>query len=509
MSALVRWGGGLVAATPCRFAAVGLGLLALALALPWLWRLLGHPPPRSAAVEVWTASSRPIGLPRQPVQLTWNPAPRGVSAGLRLERAALIPIAVLLAAGGSIAAFRLARARRRLAQLCRGFPVVKRHRRLRLCASDRSPAPFAAQIGGISYIVVPTGLLADGARLRLVLDHEAEHLRRGDLAVAGLLGLLRVLFFWNPALALWERALAELQDLACDRRVLDRRRITALDYCRCLLWAAETAGGPRYLLSGVRAMAASAAPTLRRRILMLTRTSSKPGRTGLTLVAFGAAALLFGTSWAVQGSITERKMTRSELAAVASRIGARSHFPLLVDDRVANAVTRRIASPEARDTTRRALARMGHYRPMIEDVFRRRGLPVELLGMALHESGFDNEARPNRPPEVQAAGIWQFIPGTARRAGLEVSPISDQRLEPRRATEAAASMLVDLHGRFGDWPLAIAAYNGGPRAIEALTQGVSVTEGRSRVLAVDNELGRYLPDVMAAIVLIENPALAD
>jgi membrane-bound lytic murein transglycosylase D len=136
-------------------------------------------------------------------------------------------------------------------------------------------------------------------------------------------------------------------------------------------------------------------------------------------------------------------------------------------------------------------------------------MPLELLGMALHESAFDNEARPDRPPERQAAGIWQFIPPTARKLGLQVSPISDERLEPRRATEAAATLMTDLHRAFGDWPLAIAAYNGGSEAVRALTQGQSVAEGRARVLAARTEFGRYLPSVMASIVLIEEPGLAD
>ena len=69
----------------------------------------------------------------------------------------------------------------------------------------------------------------------------------------------------------------------------------------------------------------------------------------------------------------------------------------------------------------------------------------------------------------------------------------DERLEPRRATEAAADLLLDLHRRFGDWPLAIAAYNGGAQVVEALASGVSVTEARARVLTSPTEFGHYLP----------------
>jgi membrane-bound lytic murein transglycosylase D len=509
--ALVRWGGARVAAAPRRFLRWSLLLLALALLAPALWRLPDGPPPRAAAVEVWSGPRPPVGGPAGPVALTWPSSAGAARApGLRLERAVLLPLLIVLAGGAALSGAGLLRARRRLTRLCRSLPVIKRHGRVRLCASDQAAAPFAARAGGCAYIVVPTALLADPTRLGLVLDHEAEHHRRGDLRVASMFGLLRTLFFWNPGLALWERALAELQDLACDRRVLTRRRLTGPEYLRCLLWAAEVAGGPRYLLAGgARAMAASSAPTLRRRILMLTKPVPRRAHLSGVLSGLLAATLLAGTSWAVQGSIAERKLTREQLASVASRIEARSRFPLLVDDRVAEAVNRRIATPEARELTRRVLQRMRNYRPMIEDVLRKQGLPLELLGMVYQESAFDNEARPDRPPERQAAGIWQFIPATARKVGLQVSPISDERLEPRRATEAAAGLLADLHRQFGDWPLAIAAYNGGSEAVRGLTEGLSVAVGRARVLAARTEFGRYLPAVMASIVLIEEPSLAD
>jgi hypothetical protein len=509
MGALVRWGGALVAAAPRGLAGLSTGLVGLALALPWAWRLPDRPV-RAPTVEVWSGQSRPTGRPGQPVSVAWQaPAPGGGPRGLRLERVVLLPVLAFLGLGGSLAGLRLLHARRRLARRCRWLPVIKRHGRVRLCASDEAPAPYAVRAGGMAFVVVPTALVADVARLRLVLAHEAEHHRRGDLLAGALLGLVRVLFFWNPGLACWERASAELQDLACDRRVLDRRQVSPLDYGRCLLWAAEMAGGRRYLLPGARAMATSTAPTLRRRILMLTGTTRPRSRARAVLFTLAATALLIGTSWAVEGAVGERKMTRGDLAVVAARIEARTGFPILVDDRVAAAVTRRIATPEARDITRRELARMRNYRTMIEDVLSRRGLPLPLLGMVLHESGFDNEARPNRPPEVQSAGIWQFIPSAARRMGLEVSPVSDERLEPRRATEAAATHLTDLFRTFADWPLAIAAYGAGARNVQKLTEGVSIAEARDRLLASKTELGRYLPGVMAAIVLIELPTLAD
>src|SRR6185436_833485 len=173
------------------------------------------------------------------------------------------------------------------------------------------------------------------------------------------------------------------------------------------------------------------------------------------------------------------------------------------------ALDRMVASPEAREPLRQALARLPRYRPVIEPVLRERGLPLELVAVALLESRLDAGAQTSRPVEKRAVGLWQIIPGTARAFGLEVSPARDERLDPQRATEAAAALLAAGHARFGDWPLAIAAYNGGPSVIQAITSGLSVDEARARVLATRTELGRYLASAMATIILVDNPHLLD
>ena len=145
---------------------------------------------------------------------------------------------------------------------------------------------------------------------------------------------------------------------------------------------------------------------------------------------------------------------------------------------------------------------------MIEDTLKRRSLPVQLTAMVLSESAFDNEARPNRPPEVQAAGVWQIIPGSARKLGLTVSPVLDERLEPRRATEAAAQYLTELHAAFGgDWALAIAAYNGGRKTIQNVIGTSSGAAARDKVLASNTEFGKYLASVMISMLIIEDPSL--
>jgi soluble lytic murein transglycosylase-like protein len=103
-----------------------------------------------------------------------------------------------------------------------------------------------------------------------------------------------------------------------------------------------------------------------------------------------------------------------------------------------------------------------------------------------------------------------MLPTVARKFGLEVSESRDERLDPRRDTDAATALLAQHHARLGDWPLAIAAYNGGIGAVERFIAGASIPEARARILAnVDAEYGRYLASVMASIILLDNPTLLD
>jgi hypothetical protein len=388
------------------------------------------------------------------------------------------------------------------------LPVVKRVGRVCLCASDRAHAPFAARFGGVAFIVVPTPLWTDSRQLRMVIVHEAHHHRRGDLAAAMALGCLRALFFWNPLLAVWERVVAELQDLACDRRVLDRLRVPAIDYGRALVWAAEAARGRRYVLVGARGVADGSTASLARRIDMLDKTLAGAGRVRTWLVGGVACALLAGVSWIAQGAVADHRVTRAEIQTLADRIQGSSGFPVLVDDRVVARINQWVAVPEAREQMKKAMARMPSYRGMIEGTLRTHHLPVQLLGMVMAESRFDNEAQPNTPVETRSVGLWQLIPSTGRRMGLQVSPAMDERLEPRRATEAAAALMAQLFDRYGDWQLAVAAYNGGEKKVDALTAGAaSRVEARARVLAGQEEHARYVRSVMASFILIDNPSL--
>lgn len=107
------------------------------------------------------------------------------------------------------------------------------------------------------------------------------------------------------------------------------------------------------------------------------------------------------------------------------------------------------------------LARKPQYEAMIAEKLRRRGMPRDLMYLAMIESGFNPEAHST----ANAIGIWQLVPDTARRYGLRVDETVDERRDAEKATDAALSYLSYLYNRFGSWYLAAAAYNTGENRV--------------------------------------------
>lgn len=145
------------------------------------------------------------------------------------------------------------------------------------------------------------------------------------------------------------------------------------------------------------------------------------------------------------------------------------------------------------------LKRARRYFPLLEERIQQRGLPADLKYVAIVESSLRPEARSS----AGAVGIWQFIQSTGARYQLEITNWVDERQDPIRSTEAALSHLDYLYRKFGDWLLALAAYNAGEDRIGREMERQNVCSFYDLVLPSETE--RYVFRIASAKVILSDP----
>jgi len=181
-------------------------------------------------------------------------------------------------------------------------------------------------------------------------------------------------------------------------------------------------------------------------------------------------------------------------------------LPVVWDSRVIDYLVFYKEDPRGRRIMRGWLERQGRYRDMITKALRKAKLPEDLLYLCMIESSYD----PTTYSRVGASGLWQFMPAGGRIYGLSQDRWVDERNEPLASTAAAVEYWADLHQRFGDWHLAMAAYNAGYGAV---LKGIARfnTNDFWALLDYENALpwesSIYVPKAMAAAIVGHNRAL--
>jgi len=158
------------------------------------------------------------------------------------------------------------------------------------------------------------------------------------------------------------------------------------------------------------------------------------------------------------------------------------------------------------DFIEQGMKRGSQYLPMIQNVFRAEGLPLDLAYVPLVESAF----KPTALSRTKARGVWQFMAGTALENGLKRDWYVDERSDPEKATVAAAKYLHTLGNLFdGDWHLALASYNGGPGRLQRAVKSSRLDDFwklAARPKLLPRETREYVPMILAAIVIARSPA---
>lgn len=149
------------------------------------------------------------------------------------------------------------------------------------------------------------------------------------------------------------------------------------------------------------------------------------------------------------------------------------------------------------------MRRAGRYKPLIQRILDEEGVPQELMSLAQAESAFMPRAVSNK----RATGMWQFMAYTGSEYGLRADGSYDERLDPEKSTRAAARHLRDLYNTFGDWYLAMAAYNCGPNCVDHAVQRTGYADfwELSARRALPQQTMNYVPLILAMTVMSKNP----
>ncbi|MBZ5578832.1 MAG: transglycosylase SLT domain-containing protein [Acidobacteriia bacterium] len=187
---------------------------------------------------------------------------------------------------------------------------------------------------------------------------------------------------------------------------------------------------------------------------------------------------------------------REQVAATVSQL------PLTVTDPVLGYI--HYFSGRGHKTLVAATQRSGRYRPMIQRVLAEEGVPQELIHLAQAESGFIPRAMSRKA----AGGMWQFLKWRGQQYGLMQTRYTDDRMDPEKATRAAAHHLHDLYNEFGDWYLAIAAYNCGPGTVEKAVERTGYADfwELRNSGALPAETTNYVPIILAMTIMEKNSA---
>lgn len=381
--------------------------------------------------------------------------------------------------------------------------LLKAKGRTKIFVSDKILIPFSYFKPGALITMLPTSLLAHPKDFEASLFHEFQHHRQGDTKWVYPLLLLKNICFLNPFAHLLINHVQETQEFACDEVLLDKVKVNSHDYISCLIRVAQTS---------VQAQTEPVCATgfcfsrqnniLKRRIEMMNDKKWLPrSKSLMTVIIAGLFLLLTASVWASRNLVQDRKITMEEAQEL---IKNQDDFPLIVNEDVLAQLNKYVGTPEGRSFIKEALERKKNFNAVLAEKSKLYGTPDELNAIPIVESGFVNRTSSGR---IKAAGLWMFIPATARRYGMKVNKSQDERLNVEKETDAAQRYLVANHLLFNDWHLSLLAYNVGEGTVK---KGIEKFKTRNawELLAKGVEGDKnYLPSVMAAMIIMKNPEL--
>jgi membrane-bound lytic murein transglycosylase D len=192
------------------------------------------------------------------------------------------------------------------------------------------------------------------------------------------------------------------------------------------------------------------------------------------------------------------------VAKLKTELNVTSDLPLVINDQVAGYINVFSGSSSFRAHMAASLQRVGKYRGLIQSVLKQEGVPQDLIYLAVAESGFQPQVVNARSG---AGGMWQFMTFTGTQYNLTRNGYFDYRFDPEKSSRAYARYIKALYEQFGDWYLAMAAYNWGPGNIQRAVQRTGYADFWElyRRNAMPAETRAYVPQILAAVIMAKNP----
>jgi len=185
---------------------------------------------------------------------------------------------------------------------------------------------------------------------------------------------------------------------------------------------------------------------------------------------------------------------------VADRIQAMNlEMPFELNDRVFSFI--QYFTVRNREYIKMVLARKEQYFPMYEETMRDHDMPSDIIYLSIVESGLD----PKIKSKMGAVGLWQFMPATGRMYGMQANTDMDDRMDPEKSTVAAAKYLKSLYKMFGNWEVALAAYNCGPGNVR---KAIRRSGGKTTFWGIYDHLPKetrsYVPQFQAMLYVLNH-----
>lgn len=383
--------------------------------------------------------------------------------------------------------------------------LIRRIGSVRILASEYEKTPFSFRFMN-SYVVLPKKQIKHWQSYKISVYHELQHHRQGDTFFSHVHHFIKIVFGINPMIGKLTNHMFNLEELSCDEYLLGQRGLSPDIYSTHLINVAKSLNPVRREINCASFLLGHKNHLKRRIEMMFNRKRSESITTKLAAFTISTAALFSGGLLCYSAGSLLAKAPEISTSVAADRFAVDTHFEFPVNEQVLHWLNRFTTEERYRRTLRKGLSRMEQYRPLIEAKLSDRNLPREFLAIPLVESNFNNEAV--SPSPWKAAGLWQFIPKTARTYGLRVDASVDERKNVEKATEAALQFLTNMKNAFGQWTAAFQGYNVGQHKV--LQEMMKHGHGDVLKLAKNGhfgEAGSYVPKLIAGMIIVKYPEM--